>query len=75
MVRLIESFGGDDILCFASDYPHWDTDDPTYVASRLPKRWHKKVFYDNAADLFGWPAADREPSRPPEVAADAGYGG
>jgi predicted TIM-barrel fold metal-dependent hydrolase len=58
MVQLIESFGGEELLCFASDYPHWDTDDPTYIAGRLPEKWHQKIFHDNAARFFGWKAAE-----------------
>ena len=55
VVELLESFGGmEDILCFATDYPHWDADDPTYLAARLPKAWHSRIFFDNAARVYGW---------------------
>jgi predicted TIM-barrel fold metal-dependent hydrolase len=40
--------GIDDMLCFTSDYPHWDADEPTYVHSILPKAWHEGVFHENA---------------------------
>lgn len=54
MIELLESFGGmEDILVFATDYPHWDADEPTRVAVRLPQSWHEKVFYGNAARFFG----------------------
>jgi predicted TIM-barrel fold metal-dependent hydrolase len=46
--------GFDDLLCFSSDYPHWDADEPTYIASRIPKSWHRKVFHDNAARFFNF---------------------
>lgn len=46
--------GVEDILCFASDYPHWDADDPVRIAGRIPKSWHHKVFYENAAKFFGF---------------------
>jgi hypothetical protein len=45
----------EDIICFASDYPHWDADDPTFVVNRLPESWHPKVFYNNAAKIYGLP--------------------
>jgi predicted TIM-barrel fold metal-dependent hydrolase len=49
LIALLEAFGGmDDLLCFASDYPHWDADDPLHIGSRLPPDWLPKVFYENA---------------------------
>lgn len=52
--------GIEDILCFSTDYPHWDADAPRYVGGRLPRAWHEKLFYRNALDLFRW---DRTPAR------------
>jgi predicted TIM-barrel fold metal-dependent hydrolase len=52
--------GIEEMLCFSSDYPHWDSDVPTYIRSILPKSWHEKVFRDNALDLFRMPS--REPA-------------
>jgi predicted TIM-barrel fold metal-dependent hydrolase len=46
--------GVETLLCFATDYPHWDADDPTYIARRLPKEWLSKVFLENACNHFGW---------------------
>jgi predicted TIM-barrel fold metal-dependent hydrolase len=40
--------GIDDMLCYSSDYPHWDTDTVAFVSSVLPQEWHDKVFHDNA---------------------------
>jgi uncharacterized protein len=55
LVELLQAFGGmEDILCFATDYPHWDADDPLYIAGKLPSSWHSKVFYENARVLYGW---------------------
>jgi predicted TIM-barrel fold metal-dependent hydrolase len=49
LIELLEAFGGmEDLLCFSSDYPHWDADDPFYVARRLPRDWLPKVFHENA---------------------------
>jgi predicted TIM-barrel fold metal-dependent hydrolase len=50
--------GVEDMLCFASDYPHWDTDELLYVKKRLPAAWHDKVFYENACRLFDWSVSD-----------------
>lgn len=51
--------GIEDLLCFSTDYPHWTADEPHYIARKLPKEWHRKIFCDNACDFFGW-------KRPPE---------
>src|SRR6185312_16475809 len=31
--------GIEDMLCFSSDYPHWDTDAPSYAAAIFPESW------------------------------------
>ena len=55
LVELMESFEWmQDILCFATDYPHWDSDEPDQIAMRLPKAWHDKVFFENSARVYGW---------------------
>lgn len=56
--RLVELFDSydflQDVLCFSTDYPHWDTDDPTYISKRFPREWLPKLFLRNALDLYGW---------------------
>ena len=53
-IEIFKMFGGEDILCFASDYPHWDGDEVDHIARSLPAAWHEKVFRENAMQLFGW---------------------
>ncbi len=59
-VQLIEhlsSFEGiEDMLCFASDYPHFDGDVPSYLESILPGSWHARVFHENARGVLRLPA-------------------
>jgi uncharacterized protein len=70
MIELLESFGGmEDVLAFASDYPHWDGDEPRRVVDRLPRSWHDKVLHDNAARVFGFPTLDQLASEEPLRAA------
>ncbi|MQA09566.1 MAG: amidohydrolase family protein [Pseudonocardiaceae bacterium] len=53
LIELFEAFGGmDDLLCFSSDYPHWDADNPFFVANRLPRDWLPKVFRENARQML-----------------------
>src|SRR5205085_4892260 len=48
LFALLEAAGAPDILCFASDYPHWDFDDPRFMLRRLPEAWREAVMHDNA---------------------------
>lgn len=60
-IDLLSSVDGiDDMICFASDYPHWDTDDPRFVINRFPRHWRAKIFYNNAAKMYGWPELSDE---------------
>jgi uncharacterized protein len=55
LIELLESVGGiEDMLCFSTDYPHHDTDEPDHIARRLPDAWWDKVFYMNALAAYGW---------------------
>lgn len=51
--EMLEAAGAPDILLFASDYPHWDFDDPGFMLQRLPSAWRERVMHDNAAELYG----------------------
>jgi predicted TIM-barrel fold metal-dependent hydrolase len=51
--QMLEAAGAPDILCFASDYPHWDGDDPRFMLKRLPEAWRERIMHDNAAELYG----------------------
>ena len=45
---------GWDRLLFATDYPHWDFDDPKYAfKAPLPDGRKRMLFHDNAARLYG----------------------
>ena len=69
--------GIEDMVCFSSDYPHWDNDEPTFIGTILPSEWHDKVFYANSRRLLRLPssipmqAAGSSGSR---VTAPAGHG-
>jgi predicted TIM-barrel fold metal-dependent hydrolase len=51
--EMLEAVGAPDILCFASDFPHWDSDDPSFTLKRLPAEWRDKVMHANAAVHYG----------------------
>lgn len=41
-----------DVLCFASGYPNWDSDDPAMVAEEFPEDWRPGIMKNNASALF-----------------------
>ena len=49
---MLEAVGAPDILCFASDHPHWDFDPPDQMLKRLPAAWRERIMHGNAAELF-----------------------
>jgi uncharacterized protein len=46
---------GTDRFVFTSDYPHWEFDAPHAAFARVPMDIRKKIFYENAVELFGLP--------------------
>jgi predicted TIM-barrel fold metal-dependent hydrolase len=60
LLEIIEQMAGDRIM-FATDYPHWDSDDPTHAFPvKLPPELRNMIFRDNAAQLYGL-RLDEEP--------------
>jgi predicted TIM-barrel fold metal-dependent hydrolase len=53
LFEMLEAAGAPDTLCFASDYPHWDFDDPGFMLKRLPAAWRDRVLHENAAAFYG----------------------
>jgi nitroreductase len=44
---------GWDRICFASDYPHWDSDDPRYALPiAMSRAEHRAIFRDNALGVY-----------------------
>lgn len=39
-------------LCFASDYPHWDFDEPNLTLTGLPADWRTPILGANAAAFY-----------------------
>ena len=53
LFEMLAAAGAPEILCFASDYPHWDYDDPDHMLKRLPAEWREQVMFENAAAFYG----------------------
>jgi predicted TIM-barrel fold metal-dependent hydrolase len=43
---------GHDVLCFGTDYPHWDNDMPGTTLRMLAPDARKAIFHDNAARVL-----------------------
>lgn len=55
-LRAIELMQGDQLLMYASDYPHYDYDAPQWLAARLPDHWRGRVMGGNAREFYGLPS-------------------
>ena len=53
LFEMLAACGAPETLLFASDYPHWDFDDPAFMLRRLPEAWREPVLHGNAAALYG----------------------
>jgi predicted TIM-barrel fold metal-dependent hydrolase len=55
MQQLLDHYGDlKDHLMLASDYPHWDGDNPDVVLpSHLPAEWKRRIQFENASELYG----------------------
>ena len=53
--RIFEMMHAEKTLMFASDYPHWDNDDPEYGLPRMEEPMRSQVRYGNAQDLYDLP--------------------
>ena len=54
---VIEACEPPDTMCFSSDYPHWDFDDPRQTLRRLPEEWRDAVAYAERRPVFRLSAA------------------
>jgi hypothetical protein len=50
---MLDAMHAERTLVYSSDWPHWDWDDPATTFPKLPERLHKRVFAENAREMFG----------------------
>lgn len=53
LLQILEMVHADRTLLFSTDYPHWDNDNPKKTFTRVPEAMRRRIFYDNAAELYG----------------------
>jgi len=47
VAKIIEHLQSDDLLLFASDYPHWQFDGDEPMPAGIPEQLHRKILIDN----------------------------
>jgi predicted TIM-barrel fold metal-dependent hydrolase len=52
LLQIFDMMDAENILMFASDYPHWDFDEPSILPKKLSETAKKKILHDNAAQFF-----------------------
>ncbi len=56
LLTIFEILHAERTLMFATDFPHWDFDEPNRTLPRAtPPELKRRIFYDNAAELYGLP--------------------
>jgi predicted TIM-barrel fold metal-dependent hydrolase len=57
---ILGMFPAEEMLMFASDYPHWDGDTPDFAARSIPKSMRAQVMGENACALYKLPVPQPE---------------
>lgn len=52
LLQLLEMIQADKTVMFATDYPHWDIDDPSFVLRRLPEKYKNRIASETAKELY-----------------------
>lgn len=50
---LLDWLHADEVLLYSSDYPHWDSEQPKTVFSKLSPELRRRIYRDNAVEFFG----------------------
>ncbi|MEM7533104.1 MAG: amidohydrolase family protein [Chloroflexota bacterium] len=50
--KYLEWMWADEVMVFASDYPHWDWDEPNMFLAGFDKDFRRRVMYENAKELY-----------------------
>lgn len=52
LYTVLNTVHADDFLMYASDYPHWDFDNPKAALRAFPDEWQRKIMYDNPKAFY-----------------------
>jgi predicted TIM-barrel fold metal-dependent hydrolase len=52
-MNIIDMMGSEDMIMYASDYPHWDFDAPERtIPAGVPQSLRDKILFENARDFY-----------------------
>lgn len=52
-LQIVDQMGSDEMICFSTDYPHWDFDSPFQaLPPGLPEDLRRKIFSENARAIY-----------------------
>ncbi|HET7558658.1 MAG TPA: amidohydrolase family protein [Limnochordia bacterium] len=54
LLQIFEMMDAEHVLMYSSDYPHWDFDSPVQAFPKLPEHLHRRIFYENAKEFYGF---------------------
>ncbi len=52
LLAMLDAMHAEETMIYCSDWPHWDWDDPATTFPKLPERLHRRIFAENARELF-----------------------
>lgn len=58
LTQIFEMVGADTLVMYASDFPHWDFDEPTRLPKSLGEATLQRILHDNACEFLGLPCPD-----------------
>jgi len=56
LLQMFEMVRADQMLMYASDFPHWDFDEPSKLPRSLDDATRQRILHDNAAEFLNLPA-------------------
>lgn len=61
LLQIFEMVHAEKTVCFATDFPHWDFDDPNRVFPKsMSDTMRRRIMYENSAELFGLPTLEQK---------------
>jgi predicted TIM-barrel fold metal-dependent hydrolase len=58
--QIFEMIHGEEILMYASDFPHWDFDEPRKLPRSLGENTLRRIFHDNACEFLNLPPIEAQ---------------
>lgn len=58
LLQIFDMIDADHTVMYASDFPHWDFDEPSKLPRILGETTIRRILHDNACEFFGLPPAE-----------------